>query len=80
MNLLGTPETNRRGLKTRNALNALTSKPSIWRVDKIVLTTLENTISKSLLVVARDQKIEPSRGSRFGVRIRKFARSVLSRL
>ena len=45
MNLLGTPETNRRGLKTRNALNALTSKPSIWRVDKIVLTTLENTIS-----------------------------------
>ena len=51
MNLLGTPETNRRGLKTRNALNALTSKPSIWRVDKIVLTTLENTISESLLLV-----------------------------
>ena len=39
-NLLGTPETNRRGLRTRNALKALTSNPSISRVDKIVLTTL----------------------------------------
>ena len=45
-NLLGTPETKRRGLRTRNALNALTSKPSICRVDRIVLTTLKKRKKK----------------------------------
>ena len=40
-NLLGTPETRRRGLNTRNALNAFTSNPSICRKDSIVLTTLK---------------------------------------
>ena len=47
-NLLGTPETKRKGLRTRNALNALTSKPSICRVDRIVDTTLKKVKKKKL--------------------------------
>ena len=46
-NLLGTPETKRKGLRTRNALNALTSKPSICRVDRIVDTTLKKVKRKT---------------------------------
>ena len=39
--LLGTPDTRRKGRKTRNALSALTSKPFIFTRSRIVLTTLE---------------------------------------
>lgn len=48
-NLLGTPETKRKGLRTRNALNALTSKPSICRVDRIVDTTLKKVKGKQII-------------------------------
>ena len=49
--LLGTPDTRRRGLNTRNALNAFTSKPLILTRSKIVLTTLEYKECKMLLLV-----------------------------
>lgn len=38
--LLGTPETRRRGLKTRNARRAFTSNPSFIKVDNAVLIML----------------------------------------
>ena len=40
-NLLGTPETSRKGRSTLKALSALTSNWSIFIVDKMVLTTLK---------------------------------------
>ena len=46
-NLLGTPDTRRRGLRTLKARSALTSNWSIFIVDKIVLTTLAKTMIKS---------------------------------
>ena len=49
--LLGTPDTRRRGLNTRNALNAFTSKPLILTRSKIVLTTLEYKECKMLLLL-----------------------------
>jgi hypothetical protein len=39
-NLLGTPDTKRSGLRTRNALKALTSNTSLPRCVKTVLTAL----------------------------------------
>jgi hypothetical protein len=41
MYLLGTPETKRSGLKTLNARNAFTSKPSFIKFDNAELNSLE---------------------------------------
>lgn len=42
--LLGTPDTKRKGLNTRNARNALTSKPSFIKLDNAVLIKLKNKV------------------------------------
>ena len=39
--LLGTPDTSLSGRRTRKARKAFTSKPSIFSVERMVLTTLE---------------------------------------
>jgi hypothetical protein len=46
--LLGTPETKRSGLRTLNARNALTSKPSIFKCDNAELNNLQSMRNKFL--------------------------------
>ena len=41
LHLLGTPETKRSGLKTLNARNAFTSKPSLIKFDNAELNSLQ---------------------------------------
>jgi hypothetical protein len=46
--LLGTPETSLRGRRTRNALKALTSNPSLMNIVSTILINLHNKMSKFL--------------------------------